>query len=263
MATIIQRTFSDGPSKGIVLGYTSASINSDMLRTMTIGSNWNVIRMGLLCGLGPTTSQPFIRNGGIIMGFSSGSATGANREFPKTMVGVCIGTFILITNFSSNYEWTYVNDTVSGSYYDINRAWIGGWSAGSLDANSSVNLSVGTGVTVMLPNNLDAKQRRFPLILEISASSTTNMQVKSFGLPSNTLMNGDYTPAQLIACLSASVQITGITCSFTQAETASLNQRSITNITHDKTAYPLDTAFVDFTGTPPLEIYDWYIYKVR
>ena len=181
----------------------------------------------------------------------------------RTFLGVLMGSLILITNWTNNYDWPYVNDTISGSYWTTNQAWIGGYSGGSMDTNSSLNLSVGTGVTVMIPNNLDVKQRRFPLVFEVSASTTTNMQVKSFGLPPNTLMNGDYTPSQLISCLVNSVQVTGITCSFTQAGTASLVQRSITNIAHDIVAYPLDTAFVNYTGAPPFEIYDWYIYKVR
>ena len=220
--------------------------------------------MGVLCGFGPypsTSTASYSRQCALALGFSSGSRTAANTS--RTFCGVMLGTYIAITQFTNQYNFYAVNDAISGSYYTIDTTWLGGYSAGSMDTNSSVNLSVGTGVVNMIaPNQVDAKQRRFPIIVEISASSTTNMQVKMFALPQQTLVNGDYTSNQLINAISASVQVTGITCSFTQAGTASFVQKTLTNCTHDKVAYPMDTAFIDFSGGA-FEVYDWYIFKVR
>ncbi len=232
---------------------------------MAVGSNWSVIRMGLLCGIAPSyVTTSYTRNLGIALGFCSGSWSSGNPYGNRTWCGAMLGSYILTdTGWTSQYVFTPTADATSGSYYTMVQTWLGGHSAGVEDANSSINLSTGTGVTNILPNQMDPKQRRFPLIVEISASSTTNMQVKMFALPQQTLINGDYTATQLISALVNSVQVTGITCSFTQAGTASFVQKTLTNVTHDKVAYPMDTAFIDVSGAPAFEVYDWYIYKVR
>jgi hypothetical protein len=257
MAAIIQRVFSDGPNKGIALGYISGSQDNSLTRPLSVGSNWSVIRMGLLCGIGAVPSQSYHRRVGLALGFSSGSRDMANSSQARTFAGTLFGAYLMITGWTNNYMFAYNNNPTSGSYFNIDTCWIGGYSAGSLDANSSINLTTSTG-NYYFANNGSVPQRRMPIILELSASSTTNLVIKVYG-PTGSLQNIDYTSAQLLAALTSSFA-TGITGSNGVGIFAS---KTTTNITHNTTTYPLDTAFINWAGGMPFEVYDWYIYKVR
>jgi hypothetical protein len=261
MAAIIQRTFPDGTNKGIALGYVSGSNDASMTRTLTVGSNWSVIRMGILCGIKAGNSQPYQRNYGLALGFcngTTGSATDvATANNARSWVGAFFGAYIQLTGFTSTY-WFWHNTDTSGSGFGIDTIYVGGQTAGSFDAGSSINLTTNTG-NFWFANNAATPNRKIPLILELSASSTTNVVVKCFGV-TGSRCNQDYTADQLITALTAAT-VTGITSSY---GTASFSQKWINNITHNTAAAPfLDTAFIDWSGGSAFEIYDWYIYKVR
>lgn len=251
MAAIIQRTFSDGVNKGVALGFVTGSNDNSMSRPLTVGSNWNVIRMGILCGIGEYQSQSYNRNLGLSLGFSSGSRTFANFNASRTFVGSFLGTYIYPTAYSNTYWFWFGNDAVSGSYFSIDTCFIGGQSAGGLDTNSTINLTYNQG-NFWIANNGAAQQRRTPFILELSASTATNFVVKLYGI-SGSAQNIDYTSASLLAALTGSLTASGFP----------MTMKGINNITHDKNAYPLDTSYVEWQGGTPFEIYDWYIYKVR
>lgn len=258
MAVIIQRDFSGGTSKGIALGYVSGSNDASMTRTVAVGTNWSVIRMGLLCGIKAGVSQSYHRNYGLCLGFCSGSNTDlATSSNVKTWAGAMFGSYIYTTPYTNTYWFWHFTDVTSGSYFGIDTCWIGGSSSGVEDTNSSVNLSSNTG-NFYFANNATVPFRRLPIILEISASSATNLVIK-VNCATGSLENIDYTSDQLLAALTGSGG-NGITGS-NGART--LATKIITNITHNRSTYPLDTAFVDWAGGGQFEIYDWYIYKVR
>lgn len=260
MAAIIQRTFTDGVNKGIALGAAvSASYDGSMTRAITIGSNWSVIRMGLLCGIKGGLSQSYNRNLGLCLGFCSGSTTDlATSTNYKTWVGAMFGSYIFgNTQYPNIYMFWNYTDVNSGSWYGIDTCWMGGQTTNSIDTNSTVNMTTSTG-HFWFANNATVPARRMPLILEISASSTTVMTIKAYG-PSGSLQNIDYTTAQLLAALTSS-NANGITGSNGAQLFAA---KTLGSIVHNFTTFPIGTAFVDWAGGCPFEIYDWYIYKVR
>ena len=256
MAAIIQRVFSDGLNMGIALGYVSGSQDASMTRTLSFGSNWSVVRIGLLCGINAIPSQSYNRTVGLCIGISSGSRDLASTQ-NRTWAGAIFGSYILATPFINYYPFWYNTSAVCGSYFSVNTCYIGGFTNGSVDANSSVNLSTNTG-NFYFANNGSVPLRRMPIIVELSASSTTNLVIK-VNCATGSLQNIDYTSAQLLAALTSSGGngITGSSGAQTMAT------KTITNITHNTSTSPLDTVFVDWSGGINFEIYDWYIYKVR
>jgi len=253
MATIIQRTFTDGVNKGISFVPQSGSGDNTLYRTIGVGSNWTIIRMGLLCGINEYPSQSYRRCWGCSLGFSSGSNTMFGQKTLRTFIGVGVGNSTRLAGVINPYFFNYVADTISGSFFTITDCGWGGYTTGSLTPATTFQTFLSP---IIIANEGDISQRKSIIILEISSSSTTSQTVKLWGMPSSSLANRDYTSDDLLAALTGSKTVTP------SARGISLSSMTLGSILHNKTNYPLDTASIECNGGMPMEVYNWYIYKV-
>jgi hypothetical protein len=259
MAQIIQRIFSDGPNQGIILSpsilsYT-ASANSSITRQLSFGSNWTVLRMGITCGIGDASTQSYGRNCGLSMGFSSGSHTYYQDRNTRTFLGMNAESH-MFPKWGNTYAMSYVNDTISGSFFALADATLVGYTLGVYNVpHSTTFTSYGY---FMIANEGDPKQRKSLLILEVSYSADAVSTVtKLYGMVSQSAINLDYTSGSLLAALTSS-QVGTLS-----ASGIGMGYMATGGINFNKSTYPLDTAFIEWSGGMPFEIYDWYIFKVQ
>jgi len=257
MATIIQRSFNDGLDKGISLGCVSGSVDNFISRTLGVGSNWKVMRMGILCGISEYSDYSYTRASGLHMGFSSASNGFCGFGSNRTFLGASFGNFIseIRAGSSNTYHLPYYTDLTSGSFFAISEWLVTGYETGSLTAiYGEFNISP---INYMISNLGNINQRRSILMVEVSASSPTSQIVKFYGMQSSSVKNRSYTLQDLVSALTSSIPATVDGTLLTAINTGP------TPLGYNLIRSPLDTAFVEWSAGTPLEIYDWFIYKVK
>ena len=251
MALIRTRTINGSEDNALVLGeYSTSSIDNSVTRKLAFGSNWNVLRVGLSLAMADYPNQVYNRSCGLAVGLSSGSKTLCRNIGDQTCFVVTAGCVNNVLGFNSD-EFTYVNNPVSGSFFSMVYVDIGAFSQGAMVDNNG-NGFAGYG---RIPSLGDGILKRGVLIYEFS-SSATGYDVSLYSFPTTLNADLDITSDGLIAALTSSVYPPS-------ASGVALIQRDFPVTVFDKTTYPLDTAFIDWVGGTPLEIYNWYIYKVN
>lgn len=254
MGTIIQRTFSGVPDKGFSLGSFSENtvgVGEVLTRRLGWGSDWKVVRMGILCCLGEYPDQAYDRNSGFFWGCSSGSRTiFDNVSNVVTCIGVSYGN---IENYYGSFDTraTFQQHISSGSFFFFDDY-------STIHYSSSIgSIKHYSGANVAIANSGDPIKRRSLLMLELSSSRGT-VYFKQYSMHSSSMdskfANRDYTEEDLKAILTSSVFPTA----------SGIPMDSIVKSTkYNTTLYPLDSAFIGSFGSIPLEIYNWYVYKIK
>jgi len=265
MANIITRTFSDGPDQGIRLGvdYATSSFDTYISRQLSCGSSWNVLRMGILFGIADNSSSSYDRMMGLSFGISSGSygnvcsntstagGTGGSVAY-GTFCGMSFGgnTQRITNNTANPYVFTFNATGLSGSYFTPTQLCFGGKITGSVTPGST-----GTGANIgFIFSNVTDNQftKRSLLMLEISCSTATATFTKMYGVTSS-IAHKDYTSGDLLSIMTGSI---------VGSPNVLLGRYAPVSVNHNRTLYPLDTAFIEWIGGTPIEIYDWYIVKI-
>lgn len=260
MPYIVQQTFSDGVTQGLRLGVTpeSASGESGFYRKLSFGNNWSWIRMGILCAIDEVPSSSFPRAFGVEFGAMTGSRTG--NTYPSrsmTGIGLGLGKMTSVWGFDNTEgRFQYANHPISGSFF-----WSDSIAGGSMNSGSLGVDTAGAGVTSPTIASLrEYNKRRSIIIYEISQSSVSSYYQYIYGFSSASIVsknaNIDFTSTDLIGAMTSSLTTTLTT-----------RGRTLDVITdglspHVHATKSMDTVYVDYCGGTPLEIYDWYIYKI-
>ena len=255
MAIIQTRTIEGVEDKAIVFGSRiTASCDSIMSRKLSFGSNWNVVRIGILCAIDEYPSQSYDRACALVVGMSSGS----NNPIKNPGQGTCfmqqLGSFGTIFGFSL-YPFYTGSDDQSGSFFTVGNHAAGSWVNGTRTAANGTN-SPGRGV---YPNLGSGIIRKGIAIFEFSASAGGYVTSYEHFLSSSVKAqnsNRNITSSELISALTSSKYPPS-------ASNVLMVRSNITETAFNRASYPLDTTFIAWQGVIPLEIYDWYIYKVN
>ena len=256
MTNIIQRIVGGVDDKGILLG-DSSSLNSEgfLSRKLSFGSNWNGIRIGILCAMQDYPSQSYNRYVALAVGLMSGSKNPIKTGYNAGGTGfiATVGAWGNLRAYSPPYPYVFSKDTVSGSFFSPQS--LDGWTIiNGTFTNFGGNASLGRGV---IPIVGYGTARKGIILFEITASATgynsSHMYFNSSSVFTQN-SNRNITSNELIAALTGST--------YPPSASGILMGRSVnSDFAYDKTTYPMDTAFLAWYGTVPLEIYDWYIYK--
>ena len=99
MPVIYSRNFADGARNYLSLN------NGDYVRSTSIGSNWNRIRIGILCALGTVNENAWnIRSGLLGLGVCNGASSCGSAQAPAHQFGFYLPTVVTST---SPTAWTY------------------------------------------------------------------------------------------------------------------------------------------------------------
>ena len=252
MAVIVQRTFDGIPKKALSMcsaGDGFAGVSEVLSRPFAWGSNWKVVRMGILSCIGEYPSQSYDRAGGLYWGCCSGSRTPFDGVADTTCIGHQYGQTLFELGLGAQ-PLKFQQNTTTGSFFYSPVHAIARYITGSLSQTN------GTPYNMTIYNGGNPIKRRSIQMLELSASGTT-VFTKMYAMASSSMdsknANRDYTEGDLIAILTSSVYPTA---SGVPMDIVSFNR------TFDTASYPLDSAFLGYYGGIPLEIYNWYVYKV-
>jgi len=274
MANIITKTFSDGPNQGIRLGvdYTTSSYDTYMSRELAFSSSWNVLRMGISFGVADNSYSSYDRMMGLSIGMSSGSygnvcsstssADGVSG-LDVTFLGMFFGGNMqrITSNTTNPYTFEFNNTgsvvgatNLSGSYFTNTSIYFGGKITGSLTPGSSGLVGVTRPLFIFSNiNDPTYTNKRSMLMLEISFSTAAaNAFTKMYGVTSS-ISHRDYTSGDLLSIMTGSI---------VGSHAIPLGRYAPVAVTHNRTGFPLDTAFIEWFGGTPIEIYDWYIVKI-
>lgn len=160
MPVIYSRTFATGQQQ-----YLSLS-NDSFTRQLTIGSNWNRIRIGILCAL-PTINENAwgIRSGVFGLGICNGASSGGSAQAPAHQFGWYVGGY---PSYTTPTLWTYNAGSAGNSYFSNAAFFVHKVAAGVV-----TTATVGS-FTTTIPSNTTlggALARRGLFIVDINKSA--------------------------------------------------------------------------------------------
>lgn len=212
--------------------------------------------MGITCAIREYPSASYNRCLGFWWGVSSGSRTSVDNVTDTTCMGVAIGNgFYYRGGYNPPWNFIYYNDPNSGSFFYPTVMCFQAYTTGTLAYNSAYAPS---NYDSIFPNAADPNQRRGLFLIELSSSSATAFQITICGFASSSILaknsNKCYTNGDLAAALTASTWPPTISGSVMD----SYNQ----TLAYNTASFPLSHGFINWQGGVPLEIYDWFVYKV-
>lgn len=247
MPVIAARNFATGSQRYLSLGA------ADYLRTLSIGTGWNRIRIGILYSMGTVSENAWPIRG---CSFSLGVCSGVNNSASVQASNQCYGVGIPGMPSSSTGSFNYNAGTAGNSYFSVN-----GYT--TFKYNAGVNQAVGVGsITINVPSNTTtggAIPRRGIYILDYSKTS----------LVSGNLSQGQYSGA--VAHMSLDITSSDLYAALEWYASSPIVQGTVLNglglgnslSFNEPVNGPLDTVFLFWTQyTVPLQLYEIAVYRV-
>ena len=248
MPVIYARNFATGNQQYLSLG------PNDYTRTLSIGSGWLRIRIGILCALSTVSENAWpIRHCSLTLGVCNGSSSTGSVQAPNHAFST---GFPSLPNTASPSSWTYNAGSAGNSYFSLSNLFIcSKWAAG-VQTTSAVG-----SMTVALPSNTTlggAIARRGICILDINKSAAVTGNItQGFMASAAGHMSTDLTSSDLYAALESP---SGATIQGTAMNTLALGNSLTFNETINGV---LDTVFVYWShATVPLQLYEIGIFRV-
>lgn len=248
MPVIYARNFATGTQQYLSLG------PNDVTRTLSIGSSWLRIRIGILAALSTVSENAWpIRHCSLNLGVCSGISNSGSVQAPTHSFGVGIPS---LPNTSGPSSWTYNAGSAGNSYFSLTNLFIcSKWAAG-VQTTSAVG-----SMTVALPSNTTlggAIARRGIYILDINKSAAVTGNItQGFMASAAGHMSTDLTSDDLYNALASP---SGATIQGTAMNTLALGNSLSFNET---TNGILDTVFVYWShATVPLQLYEIGVFRV-
>ena len=249
MPVIFSRNFASGTQQYLTLG------PSDYTRTLSIGSSWQRLRIGILTALSTVSENAWpLRQCSLSLGIGAGSASSVSVQAPAHAFGFGLPA---APSLIASANFTYNAGTAGNSYFSTSGTsyHFFKWAAGV-----QTTANVGSLATA-LPSNTTlggALARRGILILDINKSAlvtgniTQGVMVSAAGH-----MTVDLTSDNLYSALASPA---GITIQGTAMTTLALGNSLTFN---ESINGILDTVFVYWSNTAvPLQLYEIGVYRV-
>jgi len=245
MPVIYSRNFATGTQQYLALG------PSDYTRTLSIGTNWSRIRIGILAAMSTVSENAWsIRQCSWALGVCNGASSTGSVQAPTHAFGWASS----LPSSVSPGNWTYNAGTAGNSYFS------GGWNFYRYAAGTATTAATGS-ITPTLPSNTTlggAIARRGILILDINKSAMISGNITQ-GIMCGAVghMSLDLTTNDLYAALESP---TGATIQGTAMLMLALgNSLAFNEVTNGI----LDTVFVYWShATVPFQLYEIGIFRV-
>jgi len=247
MPVITARNFATGTQQFLSMG------PEDYLRTLSIGTGWNRIRIGILYALSTVSENAWpIRNCSLCLGVCNGIQSTPAVISPAHAFGWGLPTYPAAVAANN---WAYNAGTGGNSYFSQTA-----WSFFRYAAGVVTGAAVGA-LTVTTPSNTTlggASARRGILILDINKSALIVGNITQGAMCTAVAhMTLDMASADLYAALASPA---GATIQGTAMSTLALgNSLAFSETTNG----PLDTVFLFWSHfTVPLQLYEIAVYRL-
>lgn len=208
--------------------------NEEFVRTLSIGTSWTRLRIGIQCAIGTVDSQNFV----------TGSMSGM-------FLGLCVGTTFPFSNPSCTYAvgytfypgqtWTYVANS-GNPYYQVP-----GFQHGPTSKVNAVLTSPSVGIATTFIASSDATHRRSVYMVDITRSST----IITMGTSAVAAVTYDWTTRDFLNVVDQGAATASIFYQGTQYDVATTRSDTIAGMNAN-----LDSIDIFWRQTAnPLEIY--------